>query len=207
MNATPTPASPGWYLHSPPQEEGNIPYVVDNRVGAFETRPDRIAAIMDSWLLKGGRHWFEDMGKRAKALGRPEVRRGGGVRPACSNLKETPRAWKGCGVLWGLAQSTARHPHATPHRAAPRRAAPHAPTCPHTLAVLSYCRVCRTTQAVYRIVDDLAALTEEPYFDFGPATAALLGAEGAKKRKSWRPHKHPHGHPHGNGPMLAPAPA
>ncbi|PNW74102.1 hypothetical protein CHLRE_13g585301v5 [Chlamydomonas reinhardtii] len=117
----------------PCQEEGNIPYVVDNRVGAFETRPDRIAAIMDSWLLKGGRHWFEDMGKRAKALGRPE--------------------------------------------------------------------------AVYRIVDDLAALTEEPYFDFGPATAALLGAEGAKKRKSWRPHKHPHGHPHGNGPMLAPAPA
>ncbi len=29
-------------------------------------------------------------------------------------------------------------------------------------------------QAVYRIVNDLAHLTEEPYMDFGPATAALL---------------------------------
>lgn len=63
-----------------PQEEGNIPYVLDNEVGAFETRPDRIADILSRWLLEGGqeaRAAFEAMAKRAKALGRPEVRAGG----------------------------------------------------------------------------------------------------------------------------------
>ncbi|GIL64514.1 hypothetical protein Vafri_18412 [Volvox africanus] len=88
----------------PCQEEGNIPYVIDNRVGTFETRPDRIASIIASWLIEGGeeqRAEFTAMGRRAKALGRPK--------------------------------------------------------------------------AVYRIVDDLAALADEPCFDFGPAAAALLG--------------------------------
>jgi 1,2-diacylglycerol 3-beta-galactosyltransferase len=31
-------------------------------------------------------------------------------------------------------------------------------------------------QAVYRIVDDLAALAREPCYEFGPATAALKKA-------------------------------
>ncbi|GFR52702.1 hypothetical protein Agub_g15330 [Astrephomene gubernaculifera] len=91
----------------PCQEEGNIPYVLENRVGAFETRPDRIAAIIASWLLEGGREMrqqFEEMKRRSKALGRPE--------------------------------------------------------------------------AVYRIMEDLKALADEPFFDFGPATAALLGRNG-----------------------------
>ncbi|KAG2497185.1 hypothetical protein HYH03_004774 [Edaphochlamys debaryana] len=91
----------------PCQEEGNIPYVVDNRVGAFETRPAVIASIIRSWLLEGGegmREEFADMGRRSKALGRP--------------------------------------------------------------------------QAVYEIVHDLADLANEPYFDYGPATAALLGDRG-----------------------------
>ncbi|EFJ50227.1 hypothetical protein VOLCADRAFT_58564, partial [Volvox carteri f. nagariensis] len=89
----------------PCQEEGNIPYVLENRVGAFETRPDRIAAIIATWLLEGGeeqRAEFAAMAKRAKALGRPK--------------------------------------------------------------------------AVYRIVDDLAALADEPCFEFGPAAAAAAAA-------------------------------
>ncbi|KXZ47364.1 hypothetical protein GPECTOR_36g86 [Gonium pectorale] len=92
----------------PCQEEGNIPYVVDNRVGAFETRPDRIAGIIANWLLEGGpeqRIEFEAMGRRAKSLGRPK--------------------------------------------------------------------------AVYQIVDDLAALADEPFFDFGPAVEALAGRRAA----------------------------
>lgn len=95
----------------PCQEEGNIPYVLDNEVGAFETRPDRIADILSRWLLEGGqeaRAAFEAMAKRAKALGRPE--------------------------------------------------------------------------AVYRIVNDLAHLTEEPCMDFGPATAALLPGAASHSR-------------------------
>lgn len=33
------------------QEEGNIPYVIDNGVGTFETHPEKIAHIMHNWLL------------------------------------------------------------------------------------------------------------------------------------------------------------
>lgn len=32
------------------QEEGNIPYVIENGVGTFETQPAKIAAIIKSWL-------------------------------------------------------------------------------------------------------------------------------------------------------------
>ncbi len=52
------------------QEEGNIPYVIDNRVGAFETKPRKIAAILRGWLLGEGREEFEGMAPRSKALGR-----------------------------------------------------------------------------------------------------------------------------------------
>lgn len=34
----------------PCQEEGNIPYVIDNGVGDFETKPAKIAEIMKTWL-------------------------------------------------------------------------------------------------------------------------------------------------------------
>jgi len=33
----------------PCQEEGNIPFVVDNRVGAFEKDPAKIADIVAGW--------------------------------------------------------------------------------------------------------------------------------------------------------------
>jgi 1,2-diacylglycerol 3-beta-galactosyltransferase len=58
------------------QEEGNIPYVLDNEVGAFETRPAAIAALLDDWLLRQPAQLVA-MSKRSKALGRPEVRAGG----------------------------------------------------------------------------------------------------------------------------------
>ncbi len=54
------------------QEEGNIPYVVDNGVGAFETDPAKIAAIMADWLGPL-RAKFDEMARRSKALGRPEA--------------------------------------------------------------------------------------------------------------------------------------
>lgn len=34
-----------------PQEEGNIPYVIDNGVGTFEVHPPKIAHIMHRWLM------------------------------------------------------------------------------------------------------------------------------------------------------------
>jgi 1,2-diacylglycerol 3-beta-galactosyltransferase len=33
------------------QEEGNIPYIIDNDVGDFETDPSKIAHILHRWLL------------------------------------------------------------------------------------------------------------------------------------------------------------
>ncbi len=48
------------------QEEGNIPYVVDNGVGTFETHPERIAHIMHRWLLGSAqqRSEFQAMGQK-----------------------------------------------------------------------------------------------------------------------------------------------
>jgi 1,2-diacylglycerol 3-beta-galactosyltransferase len=57
----------------PCQEEGNIPYVVDNGVGAFETDPARIAGVLAGWLAKGNAAEFAAMAKRSKALGRPRA--------------------------------------------------------------------------------------------------------------------------------------
>lgn len=57
----------------PCQEEGNIPYVVDNGVGAFETDPTRIAEIMARWLDPGNRAAFDEMARRSKELGRPQA--------------------------------------------------------------------------------------------------------------------------------------
>ncbi|GAX80944.1 hypothetical protein CEUSTIGMA_g8379.t1 [Chlamydomonas eustigma] len=57
----------------PCQEEGNIPYVVENGVGAFETRPPKIANILASWLSPLEREEFVLKAERSKALGRPEA--------------------------------------------------------------------------------------------------------------------------------------
>jgi len=57
----------------PCQEEGNIPYVVDNGAGACERDPARIGAIVAGWLSPGGRPAFEEMARRARLLGRPEA--------------------------------------------------------------------------------------------------------------------------------------
>lgn len=57
----------------PCQEEGNIPYVVDNGVGAFETDPARIARIMARWLAPENAAEFAAMARRSKALGRPRA--------------------------------------------------------------------------------------------------------------------------------------
>lgn len=56
-----------------PQEEGNIPYVVDNGVGAFETDPAKIAQIMARWLDPTNKEEFHAMARRSKALGRPRA--------------------------------------------------------------------------------------------------------------------------------------
>lgn len=55
------------------QEEGNIPYVVDNGVGTFEKDPAKIADIMAEWLHPDNREAFTHMAHRSKALGRPHA--------------------------------------------------------------------------------------------------------------------------------------
>eukprot|EP00879_Flechtneria_rotunda_P020339 GHRR01021390.1.p1 GENE.GHRR01021390.1~~GHRR01021390.1.p1 ORF type:complete len:416 (+),score=130.30 GHRR01021390.1:440-1687(+) len=57
----------------PCQEEGNIPYVVDNGVGTFETDPEKIADIMADWLSPANKAKFKMMARRSKALGRPQA--------------------------------------------------------------------------------------------------------------------------------------
>mmetsp|Transcript_14653 Transcript_14653/g.25772 ORF Transcript_14653/g.25772 Transcript_14653/m.25772 type:complete len:533 (+) Transcript_14653:29-1627(+) len=56
----------------PCQEEGNIPYVLENEVGAFEEDPKKIAIILRKWLAPEFREEFQRMAARSKALGRPE---------------------------------------------------------------------------------------------------------------------------------------
>jgi len=55
-----------------PQEEGNIPYVIDNKVGAFETRPPFIGGILRQWLDPANKTDLQAMAARSKALGRQE---------------------------------------------------------------------------------------------------------------------------------------
>jgi 1,2-diacylglycerol 3-beta-galactosyltransferase len=55
------------------QEEGNIPYVVDNGVGTFETDPAKIADIMAAWLAPSNKAAFRHMAHRSAALGRPQA--------------------------------------------------------------------------------------------------------------------------------------
>jgi 1,2-diacylglycerol 3-beta-galactosyltransferase len=55
----------------PCQEEGNIPYVTENDVGVFETKPKKVAAIIKSWLEDNGRE-LKALSERAKALAKPD---------------------------------------------------------------------------------------------------------------------------------------
>eukprot|EP00873_Tetraselmis_striata_P002907 jgi/Tetstr1/423171/TSEL_013939.t1 len=54
----------------PCQEYGNVAYVTDNGVGAFERAPDKIAAIVRDWFGPAAGE-LEAMSARAKAMGRP----------------------------------------------------------------------------------------------------------------------------------------
>ena len=55
----------------PCQEEGNIPYVVNNRVGDFTKDPAEVGRILSRWL--DDKKAFSEMAKRAKALGAPKA--------------------------------------------------------------------------------------------------------------------------------------
>lgn len=56
----------------PCQEEDNIPYVVNNNVGTFESKPKKIAKIVSDWFGPK-RDELEAMAARAKAMGRPKA--------------------------------------------------------------------------------------------------------------------------------------
>ena len=55
----------------PCQEEGNIPYVTENNVGVFETKPRKVAEIIKSWLKNDGKE-LKALAARAKALAKPD---------------------------------------------------------------------------------------------------------------------------------------
>jgi 1,2-diacylglycerol 3-beta-galactosyltransferase len=58
----------------PGQEEGNIEYVLEHQVGAFEREPRAIAETVQAWAGKGAdRSEFNRMVSRAKALGKPDA--------------------------------------------------------------------------------------------------------------------------------------
>jgi 1,2-diacylglycerol 3-beta-galactosyltransferase len=55
----------------PCQEEGNIPYVTDNGVGVFETKPKKVAMIIKEWLKDDGEK-LKILASKAKGLGKPD---------------------------------------------------------------------------------------------------------------------------------------
>lgn len=56
----------------PGQEEGNIPYVLDNKVGVYEETPQAIAQTVRHWFHEGSAD-FAQMKIRASSLGRPQA--------------------------------------------------------------------------------------------------------------------------------------
>lgn len=56
----------------PGQENGNIPYVLNNGIGTYAEEPRRIAAILSEWLQPGSSALAE-MSRRARQLGRPQA--------------------------------------------------------------------------------------------------------------------------------------
>jgi 1,2-diacylglycerol 3-beta-galactosyltransferase len=57
----------------PCQEEGNIPYVIDNQVGAYSESPSIIAQIVADWLAPENLLQLRQMSSRAHSLGRPQA--------------------------------------------------------------------------------------------------------------------------------------
>ena len=55
----------------PCQEEGNIPFVLDNKVGIYSEEPAIIANTVSEWFDSSD--ILKEMSHRAKALGRPEA--------------------------------------------------------------------------------------------------------------------------------------
>ncbi|CAL5225228.1 g8016 [Coccomyxa viridis] len=52
----------------PCQEEGNVPFVVDNKVGLFERKPAAIAAILQRWLTSDEAE-YNSFAERAREIG------------------------------------------------------------------------------------------------------------------------------------------
>ncbi len=50
------------------QEEGNVPFVVDNKVGLFERKPAAIAQILEGWLTVEKAE-FNRFAERAREIG------------------------------------------------------------------------------------------------------------------------------------------
>ena len=56
----------------PGQEEGNVPFVVENGAGAYSENPVEIAAILSRWFGPE-QELLVEMGAKAKAMGRPQA--------------------------------------------------------------------------------------------------------------------------------------
>lgn len=56
----------------PCQEEGNIPYVLENKVGIFSQDVEEIARTVREWLTTAKAEFLQ-MARRAKALGHPQA--------------------------------------------------------------------------------------------------------------------------------------
>jgi 1,2-diacylglycerol 3-beta-galactosyltransferase len=56
----------------PCQEEGNVSFVLDNGVGAYNEDPAQMAQIIAKWFATEGKE-LEEMSAKAKLLGRPEA--------------------------------------------------------------------------------------------------------------------------------------
>jgi 1,2-diacylglycerol 3-beta-galactosyltransferase len=56
----------------PGQEEGNVPFVTENGVGAYSEDPAQIAAILSRWFGPQQARLVE-MGIKAKTMGRPQA--------------------------------------------------------------------------------------------------------------------------------------
>lgn len=84
------------------QEEGNIPYVIDNGAGAFETDPARIADILSVWLGPERRQ-CNAMAASAKALGRPDA-----VYKIVRDLAELCEQYRGATAASGIGGEASR---------------------------------------------------------------------------------------------------
>ena len=56
----------------PCQEEGNVSFVLENGVGAYNEDPREMAKIIAEWF-NGDGDVLEEMSRKAKRLGRPEA--------------------------------------------------------------------------------------------------------------------------------------